>query len=104
LRWVGVGDSWVVRPCLAITPDFVRLNRWSFPTRCIGILNLTGGSVIDEWGPALLDAGYKMEQSGALRNMPVVPDKSTARARLNGEGADLQGVVVAGLVGVRLLG
>jgi hypothetical protein len=34
LRWVGAGDSWVVRPSLAITPDFVRLNRWSFPTRC----------------------------------------------------------------------
>ena len=26
---------------------------------------------------ALLDAGYKMEQTGKLRNMPVVPDKST---------------------------
>ena len=38
---------------------------------------------------ALLDAGYKMEQTGALRNMPVVPDKSTARARLNGESAEL---------------
>ena len=37
----------------------------------------------------LLDAGYKMEQTGALRNMPVVPDKSTARARLNGESAEL---------------
>ena len=39
---------------------------------------------------ALLDAGYKMEQTAALRNMPVVPDKSTARARLNGESPDLQ--------------
>ena len=39
---------------------------------------------------ALLDAaGYKMEQTGALRNMPVVPDKSTAMMRLNGESADL---------------
>ena len=38
----------------------------------------------------LLDAGYKMEQTGALRNMPVVPDKSTARARLKGESAELQ--------------
>ena len=39
---------------------------------------------------ALLDAGYKMEQTGALRNMPVVPDKSTARARLKSESAELQ--------------
>ena len=39
---------------------------------------------------ALLDAGYKMEQTGALRNMPVVPDKSTASMRLNGESAALQ--------------
>ena len=39
---------------------------------------------------ALLDAGYKMEQTGTLRNMPVVPDKSTARARLKGESAELQ--------------
>jgi alcohol dehydrogenase (cytochrome c) len=38
---------------------------------------------------ALLDAGYKMEQTAALRNMPVVPDESTARARLNGESAEL---------------
>jgi hypothetical protein len=39
---------------------------------------------------ALKDAGYKMEQTQALRNMPVVPDKSTAKMRLNGESADLQ--------------
>jgi PQQ-dependent dehydrogenase (methanol/ethanol family) len=38
----------------------------------------------------LLDAGYKMEQTATLRNMPVVPDKSQARARLNGESAALQ--------------
>ena len=30
----------------------------------------------------LLDAGYKMEQTGTLRNMPVVPDKSIARDAL----------------------
>jgi hypothetical protein len=39
---------------------------------------------------ALVGAGYKMEQTGKLRNMPVVPDKSTAKARLNGESADLK--------------
>jgi hypothetical protein len=39
---------------------------------------------------ALRGAGYKMEQTPALRNMPVVPDKSTAKARLKGESAELQ--------------
>jgi hypothetical protein len=38
---------------------------------------------------ALKDAGYKMEQTPSLRNMPVVPDKSTAKMRLNGGSADL---------------
>ncbi len=38
----------------------------------------------------LLDSGYQMEQTGALRNMPVVPDKSKASMRLNGESAALQ--------------
>ncbi len=38
---------------------------------------------------ALKDAGYKMEQTPVLRNMPVVPDKSTAKMRLKGESADL---------------
>ncbi len=38
---------------------------------------------------ALKDAGYKMEQTQELRNMPVVPDKSTAKMRLNGESAEL---------------
>jgi len=39
---------------------------------------------------ALRGVGYKMEQTPALRNMPVVPDKSTAKARLNGGSAALQ--------------
>lgn len=38
----------------------------------------------------LLNAGYRMEQTSTLRNMPVVPDKSTARARLKGGNAELQ--------------
>ena len=38
----------------------------------------------------LRDAGYKMEQTDTLRNMPVVPDKSKASMRLNGESAELQ--------------
>jgi hypothetical protein len=39
---------------------------------------------------ALLDAGYQMQQTDMLRNMPVVPDKSKASMRLNGESAELQ--------------
>jgi hypothetical protein len=39
---------------------------------------------------ALKDAGYKMEQTPTLRNMPIVPDKSTAKARLKGESAELK--------------
>ena len=39
---------------------------------------------------ALRGAGYKIEQTPALRNMPVVPDKSTAKARLKGESPALQ--------------
>jgi hypothetical protein len=38
----------------------------------------------------LLSAGYKAEKTNTLRNMPVVPDKSTAKARLKGESAALQ--------------
>jgi alcohol dehydrogenase (cytochrome c) len=38
----------------------------------------------------LLDSGYKLEKTDALRNMPVVPDKSRAKARLKGESAGLQ--------------
>ena len=39
---------------------------------------------------ALLDAGFKTEKSETLRNVPVVPDKSRARTRLNGESAELK--------------
>jgi hypothetical protein len=39
---------------------------------------------------ALKEAGYKLEQTPVLRNMPVVPDKSTAKMRLKGESADLK--------------
>jgi len=38
----------------------------------------------------ILKAGYRTEKSDTLRNMPVVPDKSVARVRLNGESAALQ--------------
>jgi hypothetical protein len=38
---------------------------------------------------ALLSAGYKMQQTDALRNMPVVPDKSRASMRLSSESAEL---------------
>ena len=38
----------------------------------------------------LRDAGYQMQQTDTLRNMPVVPDKSKASMRLKGESAELQ--------------
>jgi hypothetical protein len=38
----------------------------------------------------LREAGYHLEKTDALLNLPVVPDKSVARVRLNGESADLQ--------------
>jgi hypothetical protein len=47
---------------------------------------------------ALKDAGYKMEQTQVLRNMPVVPDKSTAKVRLNGESAELHSAWYQGRV------
>jgi hypothetical protein len=37
----------------------------------------------------LRTAGYKMQQTDTLRNMPVVPDKSRASLRLKGESAEL---------------
>jgi hypothetical protein len=46
-------------------------------------------NTIVDAGP-LKDAGYKMEQTQTLRNMPIVPDKSTAKARLNDKNAALQ--------------
>jgi hypothetical protein len=39
---------------------------------------------------AVSQVGYKTEKTETLRNMPVVPDKSSARERLNGESTELQ--------------
>src|SRR5262249_60368011 len=39
---------------------------------------------------SLSQAGYKLEKTNMLLNMPVVPDKSTAHEPLKGESADLQ--------------
>ena len=47
---------------------------------------------------ALRKAGYKTEKTDGLRNMPVVPDKSQARARLHGESAALQSAWYQGKV------
>ncbi len=47
---------------------------------------------------AVKAAGYKTEQTNALRNMPVVPDKSEAKQRLNGESAALQSAWYQGQV------
>ena len=55
----GVGGAWVASKSLAITPAFARLNAWRFPDSCIGILNLTGGSVLPEWSTVLRDCGLR---------------------------------------------
>jgi hypothetical protein len=47
---------------------------------------------------ALKDAGYKMDQTPTLRNMPVVPDKSTAKMRFNGQSAELHSAWYKGQV------
>ncbi len=39
---------------------------------------------------SLLKSGYEIRKTDALRNVPVVPDKSVAKARLKGESAQLQ--------------
>jgi len=55
----GNGSNWVPQKVLAMTPAFVTLNRWRFPDECIGILNLTGGSVLPRWDSALRGAGLR---------------------------------------------
>jgi hypothetical protein len=40
---------------------------------------------------AVSKSGYKTEKTDELRNMPVVPNKSVARMRLNKESPELQG-------------
>ena len=49
--------------------------------------NYVANSIAD--AGTLRNAGYQMQQTDALRNMPVVPDKSRASMRLNGESAEL---------------
>jgi hypothetical protein len=45
-------------------------------------------SIVD--AAALKASGFKLEKTDAIRNMPVVPDGSVARHRLNGADASLQ--------------
>ena len=49
--------------------------------------NYVANSITD--AGTLRDAGYQMQQTDTLRNMPVVPDKSKASMRLNGTSAEL---------------
>jgi len=51
----------------------------------------------------LLQTGYKTEKTDRLLNMPVVPDKSHARARLNGGNPQLQDAWYRGQVAKFLL-
>ena len=46
----------------------------------------------------LHEAGYQMQQTETLRNMPVVPDKSKASMRLKGESAELHRAWYGGAV------
>jgi len=48
----------------------------------------TANSLVD--AEAVRKSGYPMEKTDAVRNMPIVPDKSVARSRLNGQSAELQ--------------
>jgi hypothetical protein len=57
--WRGNGNGWQSQACLAMTPRFPTLANWRFPTECIGILNLSGGSVLAEWSNALSGAGLR---------------------------------------------
>ncbi|HSC65934.1 MAG TPA: hypothetical protein VLD35_20020, partial [Caldimonas sp.] len=55
----GVNGAWVTYSSLAITPAFALGNRWRFPDTCIGILNLSGGSVLADWGSVLSECGLR---------------------------------------------
>ena len=59
VSWRGAETDWQPYKCLAMTPYFPTLSNWRFPTECIAILNLTGGSVLAEWGNALSGAGLR---------------------------------------------
>jgi hypothetical protein len=57
MRGLG-GTAWVPYKCLAITPAFAAAS-WSFPVESLGILNLTGGSVLSDWAAVLSACGLK---------------------------------------------
>lgn len=59
VSWRGAETTWQPFACLAMTPHFPTLSNWRFPTECIAILNLSGGSVLAEWGSALSGAGLR---------------------------------------------
>ncbi len=62
--------------------DFRQVWRVSVPK------DYVANTIVD--AAALTAAGYKMQRTDTLRNMPVVPDKSSARERLDGGNASLQ--------------
>ena len=59
VSWQGDGSAWLPFKCLAMTPLFPALSHWSFPPECIGIFNLSGGSVLSDWSSALRGAGLR---------------------------------------------
>jgi len=62
--------------------DFRQVTKVSVPA------SYEANSIVD--AAALKSSGFKMEKADAIRNMPVVPDRSIARHRLNGGDASLQ--------------
>jgi hypothetical protein len=54
----GVDGQWVPTKCMAITPGFAAGN-WSFPVQSVGILNLSGGSPLRDWGSVLQSCGLR---------------------------------------------
>jgi len=54
---VRVGNTWGHRKVYAITPEFARFHRWSFPPNSIAILNVSGGGQTRHWQSLLGAAG-----------------------------------------------
>jgi len=62
--------------------DFRQVTKVSVPA------SYEANSIVDAAG--LKASGFKMEKTDAIRNMPIVPDGSVARHRLNGGDSGLQ--------------
>lgn len=59
VRLRGNGAGWEAFAGLAVGPDWLGLNFWSFPVESIGIFNLTGAPSLSDWVPALYRANLR---------------------------------------------